>query len=123
MALVERKSSREADDEFTTVDTARAREPEPAEEPSRTARKRASEELQRIGEQLLALSAQRLAALRLPERLHDAISEAKRLKSFGARRRQSQFIGKLMRGLDDEALDAVRVAVREARGRTHGRRG
>lgn len=77
-------------------------------EPSRSARKRASHELTKLGEDLLTLRAERLAALPLPERLQEAIAEAKRLKSFGAQRRQAQFIGKLMRKLDEESLAAIR---------------
>jgi len=82
------------------------------DEPSRTARKNASEELQRLGEQLLTLRADRVVALALPERLEEALAEGRRLKSFGARRRQAQFIGKLMRKLEPESLAAIRKAVR-----------
>src|SRR5512134_591650 len=81
------------------------------DEPSRTARKNASHELQRLGEQLLELRTDRLAALELPERLAEAVAEAKRLTSFGARRRQARFIGKLMRGVEPEELAAIRKAV------------
>jgi len=88
-----------------------ADEVERDDEPSRTARKNASHELQRLGEQLMELRAERVAALDLPERLEDAIAEAKRLTSFGARRRQAQFIGKLMRRLEPESLAAIRKAV------------
>jgi ribosome-associated protein len=86
--------------------------PEQGEGPSRTARKNASKELTRLGEQLVALRPDRLATLVLPERLLEAIAEAKRLTSFGAKRRQAQFIGKLMRKLDEQALDAIRKALR-----------
>lgn len=81
------------------------------DEPSRTARKNASHELQRLGEQLLELRSDRLATLELPERLAEAVAEAKRLTSFGARRRQARFIGKLMRGIEPEELAAIRKAV------------
>ena len=37
--------------------------------------------------------------------------EAKRLKSFGAKRRQAQYIGKILRKLDEEMLAAIRKAV------------
>src|SRR5687767_11994887 len=77
----------------------------------RSARKRASHELTRLGEELVALRPVQLAALALPERLEDAVAEARRLTSFGAKRRQVQFIGKLMRQLDEEMLAAVRSAV------------
>ncbi len=59
----------------------------------------------------MELRAERVAALELPERLEDAIAEAKRITSFGARRRQAQFIGKLMRRLEPESLAAIRKAV------------
>lgn len=70
------------------------------EGPSKSQRKKEMHALQDIGEQLVALSAQRLAELDLPERLVDAIREAKRLTQFGAIRRQMQYIGKLMREVD-----------------------
>ena len=88
--------------------------------PSRSARKRASDELQALGEQVAALPAGTIASLPLPERFADALAEAKRLKSFGARRRQAQYLGKLMRRLDPDALVAVRAAV--SRRRTRRRR-
>ena len=77
----------------------------------RSARKRASHELRRLGEELLTLRPEQLAALALPERLEEAVAEARRLTSFGAQRRQAQFIGKLMRKLDDEVIAAIRKAV------------
>jgi ribosome-associated protein len=82
--------------------------------PSRTARKNASADLQRAGEALVELRADRLAELDLPERLRDAIVEAKRLSNFGAKRRQLQFIGKLMRKIEPEVLEAVEAALRAA---------
>jgi ribosome-associated protein len=81
-------------------------------EPSRSARKRASHELERLGEELVELRPDRLATLELPEHLAEAVAEAKRLTSFGARRRQARFIGKLMRGLEPESVEAIRKAVR-----------
>jgi ribosome-associated protein len=41
------------------------------------------------------------ALLGLDEKLVDAIAEAKRITNFEGKRRQMQFIGKLMRKLDD----------------------
>jgi len=86
----------------------------PEEGPSRSARKRASDELQALGEQVAALPAGTIASLPLSERFADALLEAKRLKSFGARRRQAQYLGKLMRSLDEDALATVRAAVSAA---------
>ncbi|HEY8519667.1 MAG TPA: ribosome biogenesis factor YjgA [Gammaproteobacteria bacterium] len=94
-----------------------------AETPSRTARKRASLELQAVGERLVDLTPEALDALPLPEVLRDAVVEARRLTSFGARRRQLQYIGKLMRRLDAETLAAARAAVEADRGRRGKPRG
>ena len=80
--------------------------------PSRTALKKASERLQEVGEELLGAREDLLAELRLPEELKDAILDARELTSFGAKRRQTKFIGKLMRRLDAETLEAVRAALR-----------
>ena len=91
---------------------------EPENAPSRTERKTASEAMQRMGEELVALRAERVAALSLPAKLTEAIAEARRLKSFGARRRQAQFIGKLMRRLDEPTLAAVREIVEAAHGQS-----
>jgi ribosome-associated protein len=88
-----------------------------ANAPSRTAQKKASERLQEIGEQLLAARKDLLAELPLPEVLKDAIDDGREMTSFGARRRQTQYIGKLMRRLDVAALDAVGAALRVEHGR------
>ena len=91
-------------------ETADEQQPE-QEGRGRSARKRASHELTRLGGELLTLRSEQLAALALPERLEEAIAEARRLTSFGAKRRQTQFIGKLMRKLDEEQVAAIRKAL------------
>jgi ribosome-associated protein len=85
--------------------------PEITEGRGRSARKRASHELTRLGEELTALRPDQLAALALPDRLEEAVAEARRLTSFGAKRRQTQFIGKLMRTLDEDSVAAIRKAL------------
>jgi len=87
----------------------------PEEGPSRSARKRESEELQTLGEQVAELSNDAIAKLPLPEALRDALASSRRIESFGGRRRHLQYIGKLMRRLDPEALDAARAAVSAVR--------
>ena len=72
--------------------------------PSKSHRKREMHALQDIGEQLVGLNSQRLAELDLPEKLLDAVREAKRLTHFGAIRRQMQYIGKLMREIDADEI-------------------
>lgn len=78
---------------------------------SRTERKHASEHLQETGEALETLRADLFDALPLPDKLREAIVEVRRLTHFGALRRQRQFIGKLMRGLDEAELAAVTAAL------------
>jgi len=84
-------------------------------EASRTDQKRESTELQKLGEALLTLRADLMGRLPLPEKLADAIAEAKRISNFEGKRRQMQYIGKLMRGLDEETRQAARDALDEQR--------
>lgn len=77
----------------------------PAEEeeelpPSKTKIKKQMHELRDLGEELTGLGKDQLAQLDIPETLRDAIREMSRIKSFGAKRRQIQYIGKLMRDVD-----------------------
>ena len=78
---------------------------------SKTDLKRESEELQKLGESLLTLRQDLMDDLRLPDKLIEALAEARRITNFEGRRRQMQFIGKLMRGLDEETLAAIRDAL------------
>ncbi len=68
--------------------------------PSKTKIKQQMHDLQGIGEQLVELSKDRLKEVDLPERLYDAVHEMKRITTFGARKRQMQYIGRLMRDVD-----------------------
>ncbi len=72
--------------------------------PSKTRRKKQMHELQDLGTELVALTDEQLQALELPERLHDAVVEARNMSKHEARRRQMQFIGKLMRHADAEPI-------------------
>ncbi|MEK6749282.1 MAG: ribosome biogenesis factor YjgA [Pseudomonadota bacterium] len=72
--------------------------------PSKSALKRAAEELQDLGKQLVAMQESRLAELPLPDALRSAIAEAKRIKAREGLRRQMQYVGRLMRELDIEPL-------------------
>ncbi|MCX7897336.1 MAG: DUF615 domain-containing protein [Rhodocyclaceae bacterium] len=83
------------------------------ERPSKSARKRAMHALQALGEALVDLPEAVLARLELPEALAQAVHDARRFRAREARRRQLQYIGRLMRTLDAEAIAA---ALDEARG-------
>ena len=89
-----------------------------ADDTTRSDQKKESDALQALGEALLELHAKTLQRLNLPEKLTDALAEYKRLTSFEARRRQMQFIGKLMRKIEDEDVAAIRAALEEQRGGT-----
>ena len=78
---------------------------------SKTDAKRESEELQELGEKLLELRGDLFKPLPLPDKLADALADAKRITNFEGKRRQMQFIGKLMRLLDEDTLKAVRHAL------------
>jgi ribosome-associated protein len=76
------------------------------EAPSKTRRKRDAEALQALGEALAELPGEALEHLGLPDRLLQALEDYRRISSHEARRRQRQFIGKLMRDVDPEPLQA-----------------
>ena len=79
--------------------------------PSKTRLKQQSQDLQTLGVAVAELSAERLAAIDMPEALRDAIDQFRKTKSFEGRRRQMQYVGKLMRSADEEALrEAVAAA-------------
>jgi ribosome-associated protein len=81
--------------------------------PSKSQLKREMTELQELGEALLELPPKRVADLDLGDRLHDAITAARRITAHEGRRRQLQLLGKLMRGIDPapirEAVTAFRL--------------
>lgn len=85
--------------------------------PSKTQLKKRMLALQDLGAELVALGEEQLTAMALPDNLHDAVVEAKRITRFEARRRQLQYIGKLMRTIDPgpirKRLDAWRASSRE----------
>jgi len=64
---------------------------------SKTKQKQAMLELQALGAALVELPESQLAALPLGDALHAAVLECKRIRSHEARRRQMQYIGRLMR--------------------------
>ena len=86
--------------------------------PSKTKVKQQMHDLQDIGEQLVALSNDRLKQLDLPERLFDAVREVKRINKFGAQRRQMQFIGRLMREVETAPIVA-KLAVWNGKSHQH----
>lgn len=79
--------------------------------PSKTRLKQQSHELQELGEALAALPEDRLKVIEMPDALREAIHEYRRTRSHEGKRRQRQYLGKLMRSADETALrEAVAAA-------------
>jgi ribosome-associated protein len=72
--------------------------------PSKSQLKRDAHALQELGVALLGLSDREWRALHLPDNLVAALREAGRITSRGARKRQMQLIGKLMRDIDPQPV-------------------
>ncbi len=99
--------------EGSALDLEYKRELKGTDEATRTDLKRESTEVQKLGEDLLTLRTELLLRLDLPEKLVEALTEAKRITNFEGKRRQMQFIGKLMRKLEPEKHEAIRTALVE----------
>lgn len=80
---------------------------EQPERPSKSQRKRESTALQDLGEALVALPEDRLVKIDMTDSLRDAVREARRITRHEARRRQMQYIGKLMRSVDPQPIQAA----------------
>src|SRR4051794_8726930 len=76
---------------------------------SKTRRKAQMHALQDLGEALVALEPKQLAALtteiELPETLLDAVRQARAITAWGGRKRQMQYIGRLMRDVDPAPVE------------------
>lgn len=79
---------------------------EPAARPSKTRLKQQMHALQALGERLVALSDARLAEVPIDESLRDAVAMARATRSHEGRRRQMQYVGRLMRSADAVAIAA-----------------
>jgi len=99
--------------EGSELDLEYKRELKGTDDATRTDLKRESTELQKLGEDLLTLRVELMTRLALPEKLTEAVAEAKRISNFEGKRRQMQFIGKLMRKLEATQLDGIRTALIE----------
>lgn len=92
-------------------------------QPSKSQVKREMQALQALGEQLVALNKERLSKIDLPEDLRHAVRDAQRFTKHEARRRQLQYIGRLMRDVDpapiQAALDEINGVSAAANARQH----
>jgi ribosome-associated protein len=86
---------------------------------SRTDRKKDSDDRQDLGVELLTLRTELMDRLNtqghITDLLREALAEARRITNFEGKRRQMQYVGKLMRKLSDESMEAVKDALNEQR--------
>ena len=84
---------------------------------SKTDLKRESAERQDLGEAMLGLRADLTQRLldqgHVDDALLQALAETRRITNFEGRRRQVQYVGKLMRKLEPEDVEAIRTAITE----------
>lgn len=92
--------------------------------PSKSQKKRDMVALQKLGERLVEQPPDRLDRVEMPDTLRRAIDEARSIRDHEGRRRQMQYIGRLMRDVDAEpiraALDAWAGASRADAAALHG---
>lgn len=74
--------------------------------PSKSQLKRDADALKKLGETITRLNHNQIDSLPLSEDLHDAIFAYRRIKQHGGRKRQLQYIGKLMRSSDSGTIQA-----------------
>ncbi|MCW9088186.1 MAG: ribosome-associated protein [Gammaproteobacteria bacterium] len=90
---------------------------------SKSQLKRESHALQTLGEELVELPAAKLAKIPMPEELADAVALARKIKARGGRKRQLQYIGKVMRKIDpapvQQALEGLKVNSARETARLH----
>ena len=90
---------------------------------SKTRKKKDMLALQNLGVELVELNDEQLVSMQLPESLLEAVKEARRLTRHEARRRQMQYIGRLMRDIDAapirDRLDAWKGQGREHTAQLH----
>jgi len=72
---------------------------------SKTQRKHDCDVMQELGEKMITLNQEELSKINMDDELRRAIEEAQRMKSHGALKRQKQYIGKIIRNLEDETLE------------------
>ncbi|KKJ06950.1 ribosome biogenesis factor YjgA [Burkholderia gladioli] len=84
--------------------------------PSKSQLKREMHALQQLGRDLVELPKDALKRMPMPEDLNDAVREARRITDHEGKRRQMQYIGKVMRSLTEPEIEALRIALDTQRG-------
>jgi ribosome-associated protein len=81
------------------------------ERPSKSEAKRQSNELQKLGEQLVEAPRDRVKRVEMPEDVKEAILTCQSITNHEGRRRALQFVGKKMRTLDEEEVDVIKRTI------------
>ena len=84
--------------------------------PSKSQLKRESTALQKLGEELVNEPRDRVLRVPLPDEVREAILDCQQIKDHEGRRRQLQFVGKQMRGLEQHEIDEIRKTLDSWRG-------
>ena len=79
--------------------------------PSKSQLKREMHALQELGETLVALPKDALKRMPMPEKLDEAVREARRITDHEGKRRQIQYVGRVMRSLFEDEVAALRTAL------------
>jgi ribosome-associated protein len=88
---------------------------------SKSQLKRESDALQKLGEELVELPSSQLAKIPMPEELEEAVALARKITARGGRKRQLQYIGKVMRRIDAEPIEKAMDALRNEHLRENAR--
>jgi ribosome-associated protein len=86
------------------------------ERPSKSQLKREMHALQALGVDLIELPKDALKRMPMPENLADAVREARRITDHEGKRRQVQYVGRVMRTLTEDEIAALRTALDKHRG-------
>ncbi|MDB5796190.1 MAG: hypothetical protein JWP36_92 [Paucimonas sp.] len=84
--------------------------------PSKSHLKREMTALQKLGEELVNEPRDRVLRVPMPEDVREAILECQQIRDHEGRRRQMQYVGKRMRGLEPDEVDAIRKTIDSWRG-------
>jgi len=86
------------------------------ERPSKSELKRQMTALQKLGQELIDSPRDRVKRVPMPDDVRDAILECQLIKDHEGRRRQLQYVGKKMRGLEEHEVEAIQRTIDSWRG-------
>ena len=84
--------------------------------PSKSELKRQSNDLQKLGEQLIDAPRDRVKRVAMPDEVKDAILMCQTITNHEGRRRQLQYVGKMMRTLDEEEVAVIQRTIESWKG-------